>query len=344
MKRSLSLALLLALALTAAAQKSTATVTLAGAPAGARLMVAEAQGGRLVPTDTLTADKKGRFRLERYSHQPETVMLCLDVERSPVVHLMLLPSEKITLGLHYRSDINALDVESVQGSDNMRLYQRFSNLNTRAQQARQPQRVADSLAPMLEAQPALLMSALLVTFYEQAFDQYAPLYRKIRDAQNPAYSQHELVKHLDSRLKTVLLPGTEAPEIALPSPSGDTLRLSDLRGKVVLIDFWASWCGPCRRENPNVVALYRRYHDKGFEIFSVSLDQNGDAWRKAIKDDGLLWPYHVSDLLSWNSTAGRRYGINSIPATVLVDRQGRILARNLRGEELGNTLEKLFAQ
>ena len=136
----------------------------------------------------------------------------------------------------------------------------------------------------------------------------------------------------------------EAPDIELPSPDGFALRLSDLRGKVVLVDFWASWCRPCRMENPNVVRLYQRFHDKGFEIFSVSLDQSRDAWLKAIQDDGLLWPHHVSDLRGWNSTAGRLYGISSIPATVLVDRQGNIVARNLRGSELEKKLTEIFAQ
>ena len=134
----------------------------------------------------------------------------------------------------------------------------------------------------------------------------------------------------------------EAPEIAMSDPDGNTRRLSDLRGKVVLIDFWASWCGPCRRENPNVVKLYQKYHDQGFEIFSVSLDKDGNAWRNTIKADGLTWPNHVSDLQYWQSAAGRLYGISAIPATVLVDREGKIIARNLRGADLDRKLKEIF--
>ena len=150
------------------------------------------------------------------------------------------------------------------------------------------------------------------------------------------------VKHLNDRLKSVLLPGMEAPEISMKDTEGNTRRLSDLRGKVVLIDFWASWCGPCRRENPNVVKLYKKYHDRGFEIYSVSLDKEKSAWLKAIKDDGLVWPNHVSDLNGWTSSGGKTYGIMSVPSTVLVDKDGKIIARNLRGSELEKKLSEIF--
>jgi len=115
-----------------------------------------------------------------------------------------------------------------------------------------------------------------------------------------------------------------------------------LKGKYVLIDFWASWCGPCRRENPNVVRLYKEYKDKGFTIFSVSLDQDGAAWKEAILADGLVWPYHVSDLLAWNTPLTQTYAFNSIPHTVLIDREGKIIARNLRGESLEQKLKEIL--
>ena len=141
-----------------------------------------------------------------------------------------------------------------------------------------------------------------------------------------------------------IMAGDEAPDIALPDPDGNVRRLSDLRGRLVLIDFWASWCRPCRMENPNVVRLYERYHNYGFEVFSVSLDNNRDAWLKAINDDHLSWPNHVSDLRGWSSAGGRLYGIQSIPATVLVAPDGKILARNLRGPDLENALNQIFGQ
>jgi peroxiredoxin len=137
-------------------------------------------------------------------------------------------------------------------------------------------------------------------------------------------------------------PGGEAPEIELTSPDGKLIALSSLRGKVVLIDFWASWCKPCRIENPNVVKMYNQYSKKGFEIYGVSLDKDKDAWVKAIKEDGLTWP-HVSDLQFWNSAAAKLYNVSSIPHTVLVDRDGKIIATGLRGPALESKLAEILS-
>ena len=130
-----------------------------------------------------------------------------------------------------------------------------------------------------------------------------------------------------------LMVGGVAPDIKLNGPDGKPVSLSSLRGKVVLIDFWASWCGPCRRENPNVVKMYQKYKDQGFEIFGVSLDNDANRWKGAIQTDGLTW-FHGSDLMGWKSKPAQMYQVHSIPATFLLDKQGKIIAKGLRGAEL----------
>lgn len=138
--------------------------------------------------------------------------------------------------------------------------------------------------------------------------------------------------------------GAEAPEIAFKNPKDSLITLSSYKGKYVLIDFWASWCGPCRRENPNVVRIYEKYKNKGFDILGVSLDQDKNSWIKAIEKDGLVWN-QVSDLQYWNSAAAAAYGVTGIPAQFLVDKEGKIIAKFVGGSaELEQKLEELFKQ
>jgi peroxiredoxin len=135
--------------------------------------------------------------------------------------------------------------------------------------------------------------------------------------------------------------GEMAPEIELPQVDGSILKLSDLRGKVVLIDFWASWCGPCRAEFPNVKNLYARFKSEGFEIYGVSLDKDRPSWVSSINSLGLTWK-QVSDLKFWACAPAKTYKVSGIPFTVLIDKEGKIIAKNLRGEDLEKKLEELF--
>lgn len=174
-------------------------------------------------------------------------------------------------------------------------------------------------------------------------EKYMEIYKRVFDdlsARMPGSKYLDRLKQeIDSYSR--LMTGTVAPDFTFPAPDGKPLSLSSFRGKIVLVDFWASWCGPCRKENPNVVRMYNKYNKKGFEILGVSLDEDKDKWIAAIKKDGLIWN-HVSDLKGWSSEACKLYGIDAIPFTVLLDKEGKIIAKSLRGPALEQKLEELF--
>lgn len=164
----------------------------------------------------------------------------------------------------------------------------------------------------------------------------------------PVNSLHEQVQELAGSVKMEgsAAPasgnGVKAPEITLPTPQGDTVKLSSTRGSIVLLDFWAAWCAPCRQENPNLVRAYNTYHRKGFQIYQVSLDKTREAWIKGIEDDQLGKWIHVSDIQYWNSLVVPLYNIESIPYNVLLDKEGKVIASNLRGEQLQTKLAEIF--
>jgi len=143
---------------------------------------------------------------------------------------------------------------------------------------------------------------------------------------------------------TISALGAKAPEIALPSPNGDTIRLSSTKGKIVLLDFWASWCKPCRDENTHLVALYKRFKSHGFEIYQVSLDKTKSAWLKAIKEDGLKNWIQVSDLKFWQSPVTNLYNFDQIPTSFLIDKDGTLISKNFRGEDLERKLIELLGE
>jgi len=160
-------------------------------------------------------------------------------------------------------------------------------------------------------------------------------------------AQSQTAAETENSVKTGINIGERAPDLVFESPTGEKISLSSLRGKVVLIDFWAAWCSPCRQENPNLVRTYKHYRDKefvngkGFTVYGVSLDRRMEDWVAAIEKDGLEWESHVSDLLGWKSVPAAMYGVMGIPMNFLIDGDGIIVAKGLRGQYLDNKLEEI---
>ncbi len=355
---------------TAQGQEAKLSGWIEGATIGTDIVVNVVMGNQVVPVDTVTTDVKGAFDFKVSLSEPMLYLLYIDEFGKSTMHVMLKPGERVTFGMKWEGNIGYMRVTETKGSADLDLYKQFNELlyengrqsrlldneyrnpltgeNRKRQISMEFQELQTSqniaVKKLLEKHTDVLMSAFLVTYFDNDVETYIDVYEAVEKGLKDSYADNQFVKYVSSKVLSSLSPGKLAPEIAMKDPDGKERKLSDLRGKVVMIDFWASWCRPCRMENPNVVKLYKKYHDKGFEIFSVSLDKDRDAWLLAIDQDGLEWENHVSDLKGWNSSGGHAYGITSVPNTVLVDREGRIIARGLRGNDLLKKLKEIFGE
>lgn len=287
-------------------------------------------------------DSNGKFSLS--AKLDKTNFYKLKFNDKYYIILVLNPGDSININ----ADINNLYAPEIKGSENSALiYNSYSEIQKFDEKI-------EELTKKIEAEKKEYirklildnLNSLATLFFidNLSLEKDLEIYKKVDASLYKKYPDNFLVLELHNKLKESdkLAIGTMAPEIDLPNPKGKNVKLSSLRGKYVLIDFWAAWCGPCRRESPNMVKLYKTFHPKGFDIYSVSLDQTKKAWEKAIKKDGLGKWTHVSDLLYWNSAAGRDYGVESIPFTVLIDKEGKIIAKGLRGDDLKAKLEEIF--
>ena len=316
---------------------------IANAPAELKVFLDDLQKGRNGVIDTATINADGSFIMQGKLKDP--IIGQLRVGASKV--FLIMDNESMDFSMNYPTNPRLPVTYSIEGSPaNNSWLEVYEKLTTNKATLPYLQQVIDTSQNML-------LSYLVINQVkpEDAPDTYNKFAPKIEQAM-PGSKFAADIKQKMQAAKSVAAVGVgkPAPNISLPNPEGQNMSLADLKGQVVLLDFWASWCRPCRKENPNVVRAYDKYKSKGFTVFSVSLDQDrGDGrgkvkWEKAIDDDNLKWDYHVSDLKGWKSSASALYGVKSIPQTFLIDGQGKIVAKNLRGAALEQKLAELLGE
>ena len=332
------------------------TGTVEGMPDG-KAIIATVNGSSL---DTLAkADvKNGSFEFTGNVSEPTGAYIMVIGQRGAIP--FMLENANIT--------VNAGQAGlTVTGSEGQKIYDQFMAINATAQQEAMKlqqeyqaangdqakiQAVQEAYAKLMtdaqaketeliKANPDSYVSTFVIVSgmgqmeYEQLKERYNLLGEKAK-----ASAQGKAIAAQIAKLESTAI-GQIAPNFTITTPEGESISLYDIKGKVKLIDFWASWCGPCRGENPHVVEIYKEYHPKGLEIFGVSLDNNKEAWVKAIADDGLVWK-HGSDLKGWQSAPAQLYSVTGIPHTVLLDENNKIIAKNLRGDELKQKIAELL--
>ncbi|MCB0515898.1 MAG: TlpA disulfide reductase family protein [Chitinophagales bacterium] len=310
-------------------------------PANTQVFLQEFREGKPIFIDTTTTDAEGNFSLK--GKIAEKNFGKVQVGSNDI--FLLIDNKKINVEIDRNNPRNY----SVTGNPELVTMQQIMN------DARTGKATPDAIKTFIDTvkSPYLAYYGVQYLNIQKDFDTYEKVQQRLSKEIPSSTVTLDFTSFIDKNREAIerqkaaegkTAMGSEAAEIDLPNPDGKNIALSSLRGKVVLLDFWASWCGPCRRENPNVVKTYQQYKDKGFTVYSVSLDKDKARWVDAIKKDNLLWDNHVSDLQYWNSAPAAAYGVRSIPATFLLDREGKIIGKNLRGGALEAKLKEIFAE
>ena len=312
--------------------------------------------------DSVLTDKDGNFEMKNPATTPEFYVL--RTNKTNLVFLLLKAGDRVEVS----GDASKLeDTYKVHGSKDSELILRLRNfdrhLSDSLNQVYETKRVLepenkDSIGMSLQQYYSFHMDSFAKKFIQDNMNSLVSLsatkflnqqeelslMSDLRDSLLKHYPDNKYVNDYDALIAALkkLPPGSECPDITLQTPDGKLLSLTSFRGKVVLIDFWASWCGPCRRDNPQIVDIYNRYRGKHFEIFGVSLDENIDAWKNAIVKDKITWP-QVSELRRWDSHVVQEFNVEAIPYNILIDREGNIIAKGLRIEDLENKIAEAIA-
>lgn len=306
-----------------------------------------------VTIDSVLAESDGTFELPNPASTPEFYIL--RANPTNLVFLFLKENDNVEINGDAK---NLEQTYKIRGSKDSELIQKLRNfdrslsdsLNKKYEELRaQNPEMKDSIGLILQNAYTSTMESYAKNFIRNNMSSLVSLsatkflnqhnqlslMNELRDSLVLAYNNNRYVKDYITLMDklNLLPPGSQCPEISLETPEGKTLTLSSLKGKIVLVDFWASWCSPCRKENPHLVELYKKYKSDDFEIFGVSLDENIAAWKNAIAKDGITWP-QVSDLKRWQSRVVKDFYIEAIPYSVLVDRQGKIISIGIRSDEL----------
>ncbi len=319
--------------------------------------------------DTVTIDSKGGFSFKGNTKEPLFCALRFDANMPAEKRVFIVVDSNAKIKLE--ADYNIIENYDIKGSEDCKLIQQLLGINKIMEDKLKvldtkfagydPKKVSDSVTKIIRGEYQDIITEQetsidkfitsndgITNYFAALFMMQAPpleLLQKIdtKGMKRYATSKYAVILNEFLTKKQVAGIGTLAPDINLNDVNGVPLKLSSLRGQYVLIDFWASWCGPCRRENPANVELYNKYHSKGFEIYGVSLDDTKSKWVNAIQSDKLTWK-HVSDLAGWGSSAAKMYNVTSIPHTFLVDQEGKIIASDLRSESLRIKLEEIFGK